>query len=299
MSYREHAISFRCEDDALVGIVSLPAHADSSDGPACDTGVVIIVGGPQYRAGSHRQFTLLARALATEGTPVLRFDYRGMGDSTGVQRDFEAVSDDVACAIDAFMLAVPKLRNVLLWGLCDGASAALLYLHERGDARVKGLCLLNPWVRSTSSLARTHVRHYYLDRLKQPEFWRKLVSGQVAGKAIRDLWTNLLEGRAQGTPGAGNGAFQDRMARAWAAFEGPSLLVLSGSKDYTAREFSDHCETAAAWLGLVHRPQVTRYHAENADHTFSDDAERRAVERETLQHVVRTAATAARPSPDR
>jgi alpha/beta superfamily hydrolase len=49
--------------------------------------VLVIVGGPQYRAGSHRQFTLLARSLAEQGFAVLRFDYRGMGDSTGAMRD--------------------------------------------------------------------------------------------------------------------------------------------------------------------------------------------------------------------
>ena len=39
--------------------------------------MVIVVGGPQYRAGSHRQFTLLARHIAAAGYPVLRFDARG------------------------------------------------------------------------------------------------------------------------------------------------------------------------------------------------------------------------------
>jgi hypothetical protein len=45
--------------------------------------VVIIVVGPQYRAGLHRQFVSLARTLSTAGFLVLRYDYRGMGDSDG------------------------------------------------------------------------------------------------------------------------------------------------------------------------------------------------------------------------
>ena len=48
-----------------------------------------MVGGPQYRVGSHRQFTLMARAFAAAGYPVLRFDYRGIGDSEGESRGFE------------------------------------------------------------------------------------------------------------------------------------------------------------------------------------------------------------------
>ena len=47
MNYRETAITFDCRGETLVGIVSAPAMAE-------DTGVLIAVGGPQYRAGSHR-----------------------------------------------------------------------------------------------------------------------------------------------------------------------------------------------------------------------------------------------------
>lgn len=78
--YSEQAAVFKSGTNALLGITSLPA---STPVPSASTGVVIIVGGPQYRAGSHRQFVLLARALATAGYPVLRFDYSGMGDSDG------------------------------------------------------------------------------------------------------------------------------------------------------------------------------------------------------------------------
>ena len=76
LTWHEMPVVFDCEGSRLVGIAALPAR------PAA-TGVLIIVGGPQYRAGSHRQFTLLARHLADAGYPTMRFDYRGMGDSAG------------------------------------------------------------------------------------------------------------------------------------------------------------------------------------------------------------------------
>ena len=79
-----------------------------------------MVGGPQYRVGSHRQFVLLARDLAADGFPVFRFDYRGMGDSEGEFRGFEHVEDDIAAAVEAFRSASPGLREIVLWGLCDG-----------------------------------------------------------------------------------------------------------------------------------------------------------------------------------
>src|SRR5690349_14351227 len=89
----ERAVFFQCQGEQLVGILS------GAEQPAT-RGVLILVGGPQYRAGSHRQFTLLARHLAEHGVPSLRFDYRGMGDSGGEVRSFEDVSPDIRCAID-------------------------------------------------------------------------------------------------------------------------------------------------------------------------------------------------------
>ena len=128
MNYTEEPALFACEGDTLLGVLARP------ELPA-QTGVVVIVGGPQYRAGSHRQFVLLSRALGAAGYPVLRFDYRGMGDSTGAQRDFEAVSADIAAAIGALQQRVPAVRQVALWGLCDGASIAKLRCVAKGTAQ--------------------------------------------------------------------------------------------------------------------------------------------------------------------
>src|SRR5450759_3426358 len=131
MTYTEETTLFACAGDTLLGILAAP------ETPA-QTGVVVIVGGPQYRVGSHRQFVLLSRALATAGYGVLRFDYRGMGDSTGAQRDFEAVSADIASAIDTLRQRLPSVKYIALWGLCDAAAAALLYCHDTQDPRVTG-----------------------------------------------------------------------------------------------------------------------------------------------------------------
>ena len=100
MHYEEQTLSFQCAGDVLQGVVTLPS---STRQPAAARGVVVVVGGPQYRAGSHRQFTLLARALAARGIPVLRFDCRGMGDSEGAQRDFEQLDDDIGAAVSGFV----------------------------------------------------------------------------------------------------------------------------------------------------------------------------------------------------
>jgi exosortase A-associated hydrolase 1 len=278
MSYCEHALTFDCVGETLVGVLATPAAADEAD-----VGVVIVVGGPQVRAGSHRQFTLLARHLAAAGYPVLRFDVRGMGDSTGAPRDFKALDEDIACAIRALQQHRPSVQRVVLWGLCDGASAALLFADQGADARLAGLCLLNPWVRSDASLARTHVKHYYLQRLREAEFWRKLLRGGVARRAATELVHNLRQAlRRPSAEAAGPVPFQQRMARAWAAFDGPVLLMLSGN-DYTAREFVEFTRDDPIWRANLARQQVARVEFAGADHTCSANADRCRMEAATLK----------------
>lgn len=284
---REQALVFDCDNEALVGILHHPpTHAPAA---AQATGVVVIVGGPQYRAGSHRQFVHLARVLATAGHAVLRFDVRGMGDSTGEPKGFEKITPEIGAAIDTLQRHAPQVRQVVLWGLCDGASAALLYLHDRRDARVRGLCLLNPWVRSEASLARTHVKHYYLQRLVQREFWSKLLRGGIGFHAFNDLLRSARRAAGAGSaqPDDRGGAqlpFQQRMSRAWRDFPGPLLLLLSG-RDLTAREFIETTAIQESWRGLLGRATLRRHDLGTADHTFSDPVSREQSVQFTLQWI--------------
>ncbi len=275
MNFTEETALFDCAGDTLLGILARP------ESPS-DIGVVVIVGGPQYRAGSHRQFVLLSRSLAAAGFSVLRFDYRGMGDSEGEQRDFERVSDDVGAGIGALKAHVPKVKKIILWGLCDGASAALLYCRETQDARVTGLCLLNPWVRSEASLAKTQVKHYYTQRLMQKNFWLKLLSGKVALTALSGFAQRVRVSVSTGRePTPAVIPFQVRMAKGWKSFSGEILLILSGA-DYTAKEFLEHAEADSDWASFQSRRGLKRHDLAGVDHTFSNATARKLVEDLTL-----------------
>ena len=260
----ERAFVFSCCGAALVGLIH------NIEAPA-RRGVLVVVGGPQYRAGSHRQFVLLARALAECGVPVMRFDYRGIGDSDEPFLGFEALDRDIAGAIDAFFAQCPSLREIALWGLCDAASAILFYAHK--DPRVAGVVLLNPWARTQVGEARAYLRHYYGRRVLDPKLWRAVALGRV------NIWRAMLSFLrmvAQRLHFTAQSESQDkdsvplpeRMAAGLALFSGPVLLIMSG-QDLTAREFEDAARASRQWRKLMAATNFTRRDLDEADHTFS------------------------------
>lgn len=285
-SVTESVVTFPSGDAQLWGILSLPP----SDVACAPIGVVIVVGGPQYRVGSHRQFVSLARAMAMKGFPTLRFDNRGMGDSEGASCDFQSSGPDIEAAFDSICANCPQVNRVAVWGLCDAASSALMFATS--DARVVGIAAANPYVRSEMSLAAVHVKHYYAVRLVQRDFWLKLFRGELNILAsINSLIGNLRTafGRKNLATDDG-GSFQSRMARGLAAYRGHLLVILSGN-DLTAKEFVQYTDSATEWHGLLTKPKVKRVDVPGADHTFSLRVWQDMVEAETVDWLKSLAAT--------
>lgn len=294
MSTPERPVCFECRGETLVGILH-PSNAASR------IGVVIVVGGPQYRIGSHRHFVELARDLAASGIPVLRFDVRGMGDSSGTFPGFEAIDDDIEAAVNLFIREDPRIEEIVLWGLCDGASASMFYAPR--DPRVTGLVLLNPWIRSETSYAQAELRHYYVSKILDRAFWGRLMSGGVdLGDAATSLMKRVRTAFMSAKPpaeAADGGQDQpcttplsERMARGLSAFDGKVLLIISGN-DLTAREFDDVTGRAAEWKGLLAADRISRRDLKNSDHTFSREEWSGAVNRWTVEWVKGLAVTAA------
>lgn len=280
MTISEQALNFDYAGDTLIGVVARPEVTP-------DVGVVVVVGGPQYRAGSHRQFTLLARFLAERGVACMRFDYRGMGDSTGSARDFEAVGEDVSAAIDAFLEQVPQVRKVVLWGLCDGATAACF--SAQMDDRIVGLILLNPWVRTEAGKAKAMLKHYYLGRLLDRRFWKKLLTGGVGvRRSVFSLWSHVATSgavKSRSVPSAGTKSLAplpDRVLSALLRCRLPVAVFLSG-RDYVAKEFDEVIAGSPDWQRLMQGSQITLLRFESADHTFSGAERRDAVAQATLR----------------
>jgi uncharacterized protein len=98
------------------------------------SGLAFVLSHPfaEEKLWAHRVYVSFARALAARGHAVLRFDYMGAGDSTGMTPDtsLDTHLADLVAAIAALRMRVPEAERVGLVGLRLGASFAAL-LAER------------------------------------------------------------------------------------------------------------------------------------------------------------------------
>ena len=255
MNIEQRALRFNCNGSSLAGVVDIPERP-------LQRGVLMLAESGQYRVGGHRQFPLLSRLLATRGIPVMRFDRRGMGDSEGEPRPFDAIDDDVRAAMKEFFVHVPEMKEIVIAGLGDAALAGALYAPS--DDRVCALVMLNPLPADDTSDAAAALRHHYLARLGEVTFWKKVASGKIDlpahAAALRQNVVLAAQERRGGLP--------RRIAASLAGFRGKVLLVLGG-QDEAAQRFTR---------------RLARHHARfrcvdvaKADHAFASSAWRDAV----------------------
>ena len=207
----------------------------------------------------------------------------GLGDSGGTFAGFENIDDDIRAAADAFTAQLPELEDIVLWGLCDAASAILFYAHS--DLRIAGSVLLNPWVRSESGYAKTQLRHYYLSRVFSRALWSKILRGQFRlSESAGSLAGTVKKAASAGPDDGGDNPLADRMAGGLEKFSRPVLLIMSGN-DLTAREFDDAAKASQRWRKLIADNRLTRRDLPAADHTFSRRAWRDEVAALTIDWV--------------
>jgi alpha-beta hydrolase superfamily lysophospholipase len=215
--------------------------------------VLMVNGGAQTRAGSHRMQQQLAQHWQQAGFASLRFDFPGFGDADGEPGTFvdhARYLTELPAQLERYF---GKVRPIVLFGLCDGATAALL---ASPWLQPQALILLNPWCRTTENHARTMLKFYYLRRLVSGEFWQKLLRGQWQAGASMASFLQLIRPAAakfrtadrhapttQLSAAAGTHTLTElttdtaipQALRHWMQIKAPVQLILSGA-DLTAAE---------------------------------------------------------------
>lgn len=275
---REIPLLFDCAGEKLVGIIHKPLK------PATIGMVTIIAGGPQYRAGVGRGMVSAAREFSSAGFAVMRFDHRGLGDSSGEFRGFEHIGEDVQAAVSALLMEVPEVQRVVLWGGCDAASAAMI--HGWKIPEVVSMVLGNPWVTTTETQSIV-MRKHYLSRLVEWSFWRKLLRLEynlfdyagAAWKKVKHLAGDSSSDRSFSsviaTTGQG-GSYVGRMLDGLRQFQGPVLFLMSG-QSLLSREFDELVNGDPKWQAVYNRSTNQRKDFPAADQTFSDHESRQGV----------------------
>lgn len=139
----------------LYGVYHKPQRV--SDSPA--RAVVICSPLGQEYIRSHWACKLLAKQLARGGAHVLRFDYRGHGNSSGNigdQQSLQSWTEDVGHAID-LIREKSNAASVMLVGLRFGATLAALTAEQRYD--VHSLVAWEPVVDGESYLKNLRTMH--------------------------------------------------------------------------------------------------------------------------------------------
>jgi exosortase A-associated hydrolase 1 len=221
--------SFACEGNTLIG---------SLDPGSATTGLLIVSGGNELRAGPWNSQAQLAERVSAAGFPVFRFDRRGVGDSDGPNGEFTSAAPDIAAAIAAFKAHVPTLRRIVAYGNCDGASALMLADGAGCDA----LVLANPWSfdpepeptaeaePEPAPMPPAAIRAHYLRRLTDPRaIWRLLTGKVELGKLAGSIAEAAKSDGPQSTLAA-------QLAAGIAEFAGPVTILLA-ERDRTAQAF--------------------------------------------------------------
>jgi exosortase A-associated hydrolase 2 len=159
----------------LFGILHLPEERPVS-------GFVFCCPFAEEKLWAHRVFVNFARELCGRGHAVLRFDYRGHGDSEG---DFENATvasrlSDIARALRLIREEAASIEAVSLLGLRFGATLAALAAERAPD--ISRLILWEPLVSGPDylqELLRTNLATQ-MAILKKIEFNRKTLTNMLA-----------------------------------------------------------------------------------------------------------------------
>ncbi|HSM06177.1 MAG TPA: alpha/beta hydrolase [Longimicrobiales bacterium] len=272
----EKAVRFGPER-TLVGVWSEPEEPVPSD----DRVVVVMVNsGIIHHVGAWRLYVRLARALAGVGVASLRFDLSGVGDS-GYALEAESLNASVLRDMDHAIAYVRDTRGwprVVMSGLCSGAVDAIQAASSHhavvGVVAIDLLADFRNW------------RHHavrYGSRLLRWESWKNTLLGR---NGTLSAWLRATVGRRAGGPDTVGTSSVDGGRRPLTRQETHGTVgsivargtdVLFAFSAGLEHNYNHRGQFAGVFPDLAADPRITVMFFPDADHTFSDRAQQRAL----------------------
>jgi pimeloyl-ACP methyl ester carboxylesterase len=292
----------------LFGILHTPAQ------PRPDLPVIVLLSpGVKMRVGPGRLYVPLTDMLVQQGYRVFRFDFYGLGDSSGELQ--ETMLADVYNHIEVGRY-VSDTRSALQWlrqqlgakkfilgGLCGGATTAVLTAER--EPEVDGLlsigmnvCLSSNVATPAKYLTRAQLdsrRQGYYRRLLQPKSWLRLLTFQSEyGVIWRSMMRAFVKDNPTSAPVAATaeqrGNANPLFPPAFFAFlkRGGRALMLFSEKDRLQSEYQEKFAAPFAAQLQPYQPQLHEHVIAHANHvlTFTPwQQEMVAVSRSWLQKL--------------
>lgn len=255
------AITLENKGEKIFGILHRPLH--SSSVPA----VVICPGFAGNKCGKFRMFVNLGKELAKLGVAVLRFDYRGSGDSEGDFRDItlEGKTSDTEKCLE-FLANDPQIDASRIGLLGRSLGGAIAVLTARRMPIIHSIVLWAPVFKSDP----------------WRELWESFKSNRQLDQAKQEILKNLpanipnLEFLSQ--------FFKLDLERELAGLKHIPLLHIHGEQDRVVKiEHAKDYEKARIGLDNTRFVQLPR-----SDHDFSDAHEQTIAIQETCQWFQKT-----------
>ena len=142
--WRERAVEFGAAQ-SLRGIVTMGVSTREANGVF----LIQVNAGVIHRVGPNRLTVKLARELAPDFLPSLRFDFSGLGDSP-TRTDTTSIDDAIALDMNealGFLGEAYGAERFVTMGLCSGGREAFRAAYR--DPRVRGAILIDPYAYQT------------------------------------------------------------------------------------------------------------------------------------------------------
>lgn len=222
-SPREHLVFIPCDEVSLAGVVTFPSEPN---------GLAVLMpwgAGTAPSSGANQLRTRLARRLADIGFHTLRFDYRGVGESSGEYVKPNMARPNTKEIVSACeWLATQDLSRIVLVSNCFGGWSSLLAAPMING--LQGMVVVNSPVR------RDHEEVWGGEESWKWWFakFRKMTLSKIRNANRRALYRKLIAAKAASLVGSGTRDSRFSSAINYLLDRRIPILLIYGAGDFAA-----------------------------------------------------------------